>query len=216
MIGRDSKTNAGNQSEVDRLQIGGLVFPGFELLDIFGPLELFGMLGDGAVITMMAESVGEVRSHQGPAVLAETTLDGTRELDALIVPGGWGTRALAKSEPFLASLRAAADRSRYVASVCTGSGLLARAGLLDGRSATTNKINFDWPVSQGPRVNWVRQARWVEDGKYFTSSGVSAGMDMALGLIERMTDRATAVECARRAEYVWQENKTIDPFAQCC
>ena len=68
-------------------------------------------------------------------------------------------------------------------SVCTGAGLLARAGILDGRRATSNKRSLDWVISQGPKVEWVPQARWVEDGKFATSSGVSAGIDMALAII---------------------------------
>jgi hypothetical protein len=93
-------------------------------------------------------------------------------------------------------------------------GLLARAGLLDGRRATTNKQVFEWPVSQGPRVNWVRQARWVEDGKFVTSSGISAGIDMALAVIGRRYGGDAAEAIAVAMEYEWHRDPLWDPFAQ--
>jgi transcriptional regulator GlxA family with amidase domain len=95
----------------------------------------------------------------------------------------------------------------------SGAGLLARAGLLDGLRATTNKWAFEWPRSQGPRVNWIRQARWVEDGRFFTSSGVSAGIDMALAVIGRRYSRETAEAIALAIEYEWHRDPDWDPFA---
>jgi transcriptional regulator GlxA family with amidase domain len=98
--------------------------------------------------------------------------------------------------------------------VCTGAALLAKAGILDGRKATTNKRAYAWVVSQGPKVEWIAQARWVEDGKFFTSSGVSAGMDMTLGLIARLHGRQASLEAAQGAEYEWHEDSAWDPFAK--
>jgi transcriptional regulator GlxA family with amidase domain len=91
--------------------------------------------------------------------------------------------------------------------------LLAKAGLLDGRRATTNKAAFAWPVSQGPQVQWVKTARWVQDGRVWTSSGVAAGIDMALALIAQLWDPATAEQIAGRTEYDWHRDPTWDPFA---
>jgi transcriptional regulator GlxA family with amidase domain len=125
-----------------------------------------------------------------------------------------GGARLVSSQPFLDELRRQSDRARFVATVCTGSGLLARTGALDGRAATSNKFAFKWAASQGPKVRWVASARWVEDGKFFTSSGVSAGMDMALGLIARVFGRETSLEVAQRAEYEWHEDRDWDPFAK--
>ena len=196
------------------IQVGAVLFAGFELLDVFGPLEMFGMLGEKASITMLAEQPGSIRSHQGPACVAEKTLAGDHGLDVLLVPGGMGTRSLVANAPFLAELRRQSDSACFVATVCTGSGLLARTGALDGRRATSNKAAFAWASSQGPGVTWVPKARWVEDGKFFTSSGVSAGMDMALGLIERIFDRETSVRTAHRAEYEWHQDRDWDPFAK--
>ena len=98
--------------------------------------------------------------------------------------------------------------------VCTGSALLAQAGLLDGRRATTNKMFFSWPESTWPAVRWVREARWVEDGKLWTSSGVSAGIDMALAVVQRLADEKTAELLATATEYEWHRDPAWDPFAR--
>jgi transcriptional regulator GlxA family with amidase domain len=195
------------------LRVGTLLFEGFELLDVFGPLEMFGLLGERARILMLAEHAGHIRSTQGPAALAEASIHEPRELDVLLVPGGMGTRREVSNAGLIAALARQCGASRYVASVCTGSGLLAKAGVLDGRRATSNKRAFAWATSQGPKVDWVKQARWVEDDRYFTSSGVSAGIDMALALIARLFDRDTSLEAANRAEYQWHEDRDWDPFA---
>src|SRR5574338_457732 len=101
----------------------------------------------------------------------------------LFVPGGMGTRREVDNPVLLGWLERRAAGATHVTSVCTGAALLARAGLLDGHRATSNKRSWDWVVSQGPRVDWVRRARWVQDGRLWTSSGVSAGIDMTLQLI---------------------------------
>lgn len=191
-----------------------MLFDGFELLDVFGPLEMFGMLKERATITVLAERAGAVRSTQGPACVAESALAGEHGLDVILIPGGMGTRREVSNVAFLDEIRLQADRARFVASVCTGSALLAKAGVLDGRSATSNKFAFTWVTSQGPRVKWVPEARWVEDGKYFTSSGVSAGIDMTLGLIAHIFGRDTSVTVANWAEYEWHEDRGRDPFAK--
>ena len=171
------------------------------------------MLRDHFEISMIAEQPGEVRSNAGPRTSVDITLADASGFDVLIVPGGWGTRAGVKRPDFLELLKARADEAKVVASVCTGSALLAKAGVLDGKRATSNKLAFDWVTSQGPNVKWVREARWVEDDKFFTSSGVSAGMDMTLGFIQHLHGRDTAVKVARWAEYTWHEDKSFDPFA---
>jgi putative intracellular protease/amidase len=201
--------------------VGAVLFPGFELLDVYGPLEMFGALASRAgaasagpvEISMLAERPGAVRSNQGPSSVAEAALAGNHGLDVLLVPGGWGTRREVANAPFVDELRRQCAAARFVASVCTGSALLAKAGVLDGIKATTNKRSFGWAVSQGPRVKWVAAARWVEDGRFFTSSGVSAGMDMALGLIARIFDVGTSRAIAQHTEYEWHQDSGWDPFA---
>ena len=83
---------------------------------------------------------------------------------------------------------------------------------LDGRRATTNKRAFDWVATMGPATDWQASARWVEDGKFFTSSGISAGIDMALGIISQLHGAEAATEAANRAEYIANSDPDNDPF----
>lgn len=195
------------------IQVGAVIFEGFELLDFYGPLELFGLLENESRITVLAEKTGAVKSSSGPSGMADASLAGANGFDVLLIPGGIGTRKQIANPPFLAELKRLAEASRLVATVCTGSFLLARTGLLDGRRATSNKRVFQLVKTNAPKVNWIARARWVEDGKYFTSSGVSAGMDMALAVIARLCGREKSLEIANRAEYEWHEDSSKDPFA---
>ncbi len=197
--------------------ICALLFERFELLDVFGPLEAWGIhaqAAGGLRIVTAAENSGAVRSAQGPGVIADYALAACPRIDVLLVPGGIGTRREAGNGVVLEWLRRRADEAEIVSSVCTGAALLARAGLLDGRRATSNKLAFSWVVEQGPRVQWVRQARWVEDGRFATSSGVSAGIDMTLALIARLAGIASAEQVAVRMEYEWHRDASWDPFAK--
>jgi transcriptional regulator GlxA family with amidase domain len=205
----------------DTKTFGVMLFEGFEVLDVFGPLEAFGILavsGKCRVLTV-AERAGAVTSAQGPKVIAdfgftESGFSDCPPIDILLVPGGIGTRREVTNHAALEWLIAHTERAEIVASVCTGASLLAKAGLLDGRRATSNKLSFKWVMEQGPKVKWVREARWVDDGKFSTSSGVSAGIDMALAIIARITDQKTAEDIAIRMEYEWHRDAAWDPFAK--
>ncbi len=193
--------------------VGVVLFPGFESLDVYGPVEAFGCLPGLFRVLMVAERAGPVPSAQGPRTLADHGFADCPPLEVILVPGGFGTREQVGNQALLDWLvRRAADAS-VVASVCTGSWLLARAGLLDGRRATTNKMFFAGALEHGPRVDWVAKARWVEDGKFVTSSGVSAGTDMALQVVARLVGRETADNVARAMEYEWHTDAAHDPFA---
>jgi transcriptional regulator GlxA family with amidase domain len=196
--------------------IGILLFEGFELLDVFGPAEAYGSVHlDGAFrLMLVAECCGPVRSAQGPSAVADYALATAPRLDLILVPGGIGTRREVDNPALLEWLRKRAASATLTTSVCTGAALLARSGLLDGRRATTNKRAFAWVASQGPSVNWISQARWVEDGKFATSSGVSAGIDMTLALIARLASAERAEQIAIRMEYEWHRDPSWDPFAK--
>lgn len=128
-----------------------------------------------------------------------------------------GTRTLVDDAAFISQLRALAGRTPLVVSICTGAALLARAGLLDGRPATTNHHAFDWVRSQGPSgpgtrpIAWTRALRWVDDGDVVTSAGVSAGIDMALHLVSRLLGTAIARATASGMEYAWEPDPARQP-----
>ncbi len=195
------------------LSLGVVLFDGFELLDVFGPLEMIGMYPETFSLYMVAQHGGAVASAQGPKLVIDQIFSNNVQHDILLVPGGHGTRGEVENPVTLEWLRQQSKRAKFVTSVCTGSALLARAGLLDGMRATSNKKAFSFVESQGPSVRWVKRARWVEDGKFFTSSGVSAGIDMSLALIDKILGEAAADQAALWAEYDRQKDSNRDPFA---
>ena len=195
-------------------RLAALTFPGFELLDLTGPLELLEINNDQIELLVVSETGGAVPSAQGPSLMSDRMLADGHDYDLLLVPGGRGTRREVLNQLLLDWVATASLRAEIVMSVCTGAALLARAGLLDGRRATTNKLNFNWVTKASDRVDWVRKARWVEDGKYWTSSGVSAGMDMALAVLERLQGPDVAKEAAIQAEYDRHTDPAWDPFAE--
>jgi transcriptional regulator GlxA family with amidase domain len=191
-----------------------VLFEGFELLDVFGPLEIFGVLPDKFQITILGPSSDPVASAQGPAVASDGAYSDAPAPDVVLVPGGMGNRALVADRDFLGWLARWAPQAEYVTSVCTGSAVLAAAGLLDGYRATSNKLVFDWAVTQGPKVEWVREARWVEDRDRWTSSGVAAGMDMTLAFLAHLHGEDLATGVANAIELEWHRDASWDPFAR--
>jgi putative intracellular protease/amidase len=193
--------------------IGALIFPKFELLDLFGPLEMFGMFPEEFEIRIVAAAEGPIASTQGPRTAVDDLTEVRDSYDILVVPGGAGTRSGVHDKALLDWIARASSKAEITASICTGSALLAAAGVLDGRAATTNKIAFDKMTPYGPNTDWRRTARWVEDGPIFTASGVSAGTDMSLAVIERLLGPAAAEKAAYWAEYERNADPENDPFA---
>lgn len=196
-----------------KLSTGIVIFQDFEILDVFGPIEMFGMYPETFEVRLVAETQGALASVQGPRCLADDSFDEAKKYDVILVPGGRGTRREVDNLQLLQWLRDQAATAKHITSVCTGSALLAKAGVLDNRRATSNKMNFEWVASQGPKVNWVYEARWVQDGNILTSSGVSAGMDMSLALIRCILGEKAANDAALWAEYGWHKDPEDDPFA---
>ncbi len=195
-----------------RWRLGAIVYDRFELLDLFGPLEMFGMLPQ-LDITIVAERAGSVASTQGPAVEVDATFEDAPAFDLLLLPGGIGCREEATNEAMRAFLGERVPAAELTTTVCTGSMILAATGLLDGRRATSNKLAFEWVTEQREAVDWVPEARWVEDGDIFTSSGVAAGIDMSLAAIARLFGAETAERVADLTEYEWHREASWDPFA---
>ncbi len=201
-------------SDKKTLTLGAILYNGFELLDLYGPLEMFGNLKPQVEILTVAESVGPVASFQGPQTIADVDYQTCPPLDLILLPGGFGTIQELENQAILSFLKERVPSANVTMSVCSGSWLLAKAGLLDGRRATSNKFYFKMATQQSDHVQWVSEARWVEDGPVFTSSGVSAGMDMSLAVIASLFGEDKAMEIANYTEYVWNKDPEEDPFHQ--
>ena len=193
--------------------LAAFIFPGFQTLDLFGPIEIFGSLRDEIDITLVAETMGPVPSVHGHKLLPEKSIEDDHNYDLLFVPGGDAALAVGENKNVTQWLVQTSARAELVMTVCTGSVLLATTGVLDGYQATTNKLDFTATVPLGPNVDWVQKARWVEDGKFFTSSGVSAGIDMALTAIAHLYGEERATKVATGIEYEWHQDASWDPFS---
>lgn len=189
-----------------------LLFPDYETLDLMGPVEFLYRIPDSR-LHYVSYTGSMISSRQGFAVATEKLTDLLPD-SLLLVVGGQGTRPLVQDSGFLQQLAHWVAQSRYCLSVCTGSALLAAAGCLDGIRATSNKKALEWVKSTGQNVSWQNQARWVADGKFYTSSGVSAGMDMVLGFIADCYGKQLAQEMAIHAEYNWNDKPEQDDFAK--
>lgn len=188
-----------------------LLFDKFETLDVFGPVEILGKLPEIFKLNFISVDGGLVESSQ--KVKVETNLYTSDDaLKILFVPGGNGTREKVNDNDFINFIENMSKEAKYIISVCTGSALLAKAGIINGKRATTNKRAFKWVTEQNEDVLWVKEARWIRDGNIFTSSGVSAGMDMALGFIEELIGKEKALEISKSIEYLWNEDRNYDPF----
>lgn len=176
-----------------------VLYPDFTALDVFGPVEVLSRLPD-ADIHYVSLSGGIVTNHQ--SIRIETgPFSAMRPGGWLLIPGGWGSRTVIDDDGFLRTLREAMEQAARVLCVCTVSALAASTGLLDGRHAATNHAAFDWVQSRAPAVHWDRAARWTADGKFYTSAGVSAGIDMALGFVRDHFGKDAADAICRRMEY---------------
>jgi transcriptional regulator GlxA family with amidase domain len=181
-----------------------VAYPDVQSLDVSGPAEVFAAAsqataGRAYAVTVLSTAGREVRATSGLRFVADGTLaDHDGAIDTLVVAGGDGTASVMTDEPTLAWLRAAAERSRRVTSVCSGSLILAAAGLLDGRRATTHWSVCDVMAGLFPTVQVDEDRIFVRDGHVWTSAGVTAGMDLALALVEDDHGSALALQVARR------------------
>lgn len=199
------------------LVITTLLFNDFELLDVFGPLEMFGLakhLNDRYRLQFISQDGQAVKSSAGPVSHVELSFATPLETDILLVPEGLGTRSQVDNPELIKWLEQAGKKAKWLVSVCTGTALLARAGLLDGQRATANKMAYQWVCEQGKHTEWVSKARWVQSNQVWTSSGVSAGTDMALAILTAIEGEAFAKKVANYAEYQWNPNPNHDPFAE--
>jgi len=192
------------------MNVNCLLFNDFETLDLFGPIEVFGKI-DECSIKYFSINGGNIINKDNVQIITEN-INEIKKYDVLLIPGGIGTRILVNDNEFINKLKNIAEKSTWCLTICTGSALLAKTGLLDNYEATTNKMAFEWVKSIGKNVKWKNKARWVNDKKYYTSSGVSAGIDMSLGFIHDHFGEEIARKIAKRMEYNWNDNKENDIF----
>jgi transcriptional regulator GlxA family with amidase domain len=183
-----------------------LLFDEVEVLDFAGPFEVFAVTNELSddrffqVVTVAAEKKA-IRARNGLSVNPDHAFADCPPPDILIVPGGFGTRALLKNPAVLDWIRSINRTAEIVASVCTGSVVLGRAGLLDGLKATTHHECFDLLREHAPRTTVVETDRFIDNGRILTAAGISAGIDMSLHLVARLHGAATAQKSARYMEY---------------
>jgi transcriptional regulator GlxA family with amidase domain len=193
--------------------VGILIFDDVEVLDFAGPFEVFSRtrLVAGAdsrrtddsapfLVFTVARSRELVTAIGGLNVMPHYAWTDAPAIDLLVVPGGFGTRALLRDETTLAWVRSAAAKASLVTSVCTGALVLAQLGLLAGRRATTHWAAHDLLASLDPTIHVDRRSRVVNDG-IVTSAGVSAGIDMAFDVVEQLCGKAVADETAHYIDY---------------
>lgn len=198
---------------MDRWSVGILVFDGVAVLDVAGPFEVLSRarLEPGVEsrrsdeqalfdVHTVARTREPVTATGGLVLVPSHSFADAPRIDLLLVPGGFGTRPLLQDAETIEWIRATAAKARVTASVCTGALLLARAGLLDGRRATTHRGSFGLLASLGNDITVDREARFVDDG-VLTSAGVASGMDLALHVVETVFGHDVADETARYIEY---------------
>jgi transcriptional regulator GlxA family with amidase domain len=185
-----------------------LIFPEVEVLDFAGPFEVFAVANELTGFETfhtftVAELPGSIRARNGLKVVPDFTLETAPPPDILVVPGGAGTRPLLKKPTVLEWIRQRARKAEVVASVCTGSLVLAQAGLLNNLRATTHHENFAELAALAPNTDLVEDARFTDNGQVLTSAGISAGIDLSLHIVARLLGEAAATRTARYMEYHW-------------
>jgi len=189
-----------------------LLFDNYETLDVFDPVEIFGRLTELYDIQFYSLNGGIIGNQHNAKIITKPLSELKEHNDILLIPGGIGTRTMVGNTVFLNKTKEVADSCDYVLTVCTGSAILAKIGLLDNRHATSNKRAFEWVITNGANVKWDRNARWTVDGKYYTSAGVSAGIDMSLGFLSDHFGIEFARKTAGDIEFNWTEDKNDDIF----
>ncbi len=192
--------------------VGILIFDEVEVLDFCGPFEVFSVTRNLETPTsneadkpfnvyLVAEREGLVRTRGGMMVQPHYTTANCPQLDLLLVPGGWGTRREVGNRPLIEWIAERDQHTEMTASVCTGAFMLAEAGLLDGRRATTHWQSIERMAQTYPTTTVLPNVRYLDEGCIITSAGISAGIDMSLYLVQKWLGRAVAEQTALSMEY---------------
>ena len=194
-----------------------LIFDEVEVLDFCGPFEVFAVTREDDAgekpfhVYTVAEKPGPVIARHGFSVNPAYTIHDCPAPDILLVPGGQGTRREINNPALMAWIAEQAGRVELLLSVCTGSLMLAKAGLLDSLRATTYHTAFDRLADLAPTATLCPGLRYVDNGHIITSAGISAGIDMSLHVVGRLLGEAAARATARQMEYFWQPGAVEKP-----
>jgi transcriptional regulator GlxA family with amidase domain len=198
------------------LIVGILIFDDVEILDVAGPFEVFAVtrLNDEQrlqqsspfKVYLISETNKQITAIGGLRLTPDVTISECPELDLLVVPGGWGTRKESKNKILVKWIGNQFTNNRLIASVCTGSSLLGKAGLLDGRDATTHWRAFDFLQESAPKARILKNVRFTLTEPIFTSAGVSAGIDLALRIVSHVFGTEVGQATARQMEYPYPNN----------
>jgi transcriptional regulator GlxA family with amidase domain len=200
---------------MDRKQVGIVVYEDVEVLDFCGPFEVFSVTrlneekrreeASPFSAFLVAEKRSPVVATGGMKVLPDHDLDSCPKLDILLVPGGWGFRHQMNNERLLKWIAGRSRQVETLTSVCTGALLLGKAGLIDGKRATTHWRWLDSMQELFPKVTVEKRLHFVEDGTFFSSAGISAGIDMSLRVVARYYGDTVARATARHMEYPYPD-----------
>src|SRR5947209_15949483 len=189
------------QTEDKKPTVAILLFDHAEIIDFAGPWEVFG--GAGYKVFTIAEKTDPVNAVYGQRVVADYTFGNSPRADVLLVPGG-GVGGAVNDPKLIKWVQDNAKDSSYVMSVCTGAFILAKAGLLDGLTATTVRGGIDQLATAGKNIKTVYDKRYVDNGKIITTAGLSSGIDGAFHLVSKMLGRGAAQQTALGIEYKWE------------
>lgn len=182
------------------------LFDDAEDLDFVGPLEVFGAFGapgenTGFQVVTVSAQAGPIKTRNGLRIQPDFTFADCPKIDVLLIPGGIGTRPVLEVPSCIAWIRQAAQQAEIVLTVCTGSLLAAKAGLLEGLEATTHFAAMELLEELAPGAKLRPGSRYLDNGKYIIAAGVSAGIDASLHLLGRLHGRDKAAQTARYIEY---------------
>ena len=198
------------------LIVGILIFDDVEILDVTGPFEVFAVTrlnekqrlqqSSPFKVYLISETKNQILAIGGLRLTPDMTISECPELDLLIIPGGWGTRKESKNKILLNWIGNQFTNDRLIASVCTGSSLLGKAGLLDGRGATTHWRAFDFLQESAPKARILKDVRFTLTEPIFTSAGISAGIDLALRIVSHLFGTEVGQATARHMEYPYPDS----------
>lgn len=185
--------------------VGILIFNKVEVLDVTGPFEVFSLAGGENKlfhVHTISEKGGTIIARNGLKIEADFSFENHPDLDILILPGGYGAEEIEMHNPVVINwIKEQARQVEYMTSVCTGAFLLAKAGLLDDLRATTHWMDIDRLEREFPKVQLVRNVKFVDEGKILTSGGISAGINMSFHLLVKLCGKEVGRETAKRMEY---------------